>query len=107
MRRAWGELICVCAAALALAGATRADAPPLTGEVIGHSVGGRELRVVRVGDPQAPRKILIVGCIHGNERAGLAITAALRRVSPPPGVQLLVLDELNPDGCARRTRGNA
>ena len=47
---------------------------------------GRAIRLVRVGDPAAPRKVLVVGCIHGNERAGLAITKALRAPSRRAGV---------------------
>jgi len=31
----------------------------------------------------------------------------LRAAEPPPGVQLLLLDALNPDGCRAGTRGNA
>lgn len=84
--------------------------PPTAGvaEVIGRSVRGRAIRMVRIGAPDATRKILVVGCIHGTERAGLAVTRALRRApAPPPGVQLLVVDRINPDGCARRMRGNA
>ena len=80
---------------------------PARGEVIGQSVQGRDLRMVRIGDPAAPRKILVVGCIHGTERAGEAVTKALRTATPPPGTQLLVLDRANPDGCAHGTRGNA
>jgi protein MpaA len=75
--------------------------------VIGHSVRGRALRVVRFGNPDAPAKVLVVGCVHGTERAGLAVTRALRRAATPTGVQELVLDEANPDGCAAGTRGNA
>jgi murein peptide amidase A len=81
--------------------------PALHAQVIGRSVRGRAVRLVRVGDPRAPRKVLVVGCIHGSERAGEAVTRALRRAAPPAGVQLLVLDQLNPDGCAAGTRGNA
>jgi protein MpaA len=80
---------------------------PLHAEVVGHSVEHRPLRVVRVGSARAPRKVLVVGCVHGTERAGLQITAQLRRATPPRGTQLLVLDAANPDGCARGTRANA
>ena len=62
---------------------------------------------MRIGAADAPVRVLVVGCVHGSERAGLAVTRALRRASPPPGVRLLVLDALNPDGCAHGTRGNA
>jgi hypothetical protein len=89
-----------------------ADAPPLRppaprAQVIGRSVRGRPLRLVRLGARDAPVRVLVVGCIHGTERAGLAVTRALRRVAPPAGVELLVLDALNADGCAQGTRGNA
>jgi protein MpaA len=81
--------------------------PSLHAEVIGHAVSGRPIRLVRVGDPAARRRVLVVGCVHGDERAGLAITRALRASTPPAGTQLLLLDRANPDGCAARTRGNA
>jgi murein peptide amidase A len=81
--------------------------PPLRGEVIGTSVQGRPIRLVHIGDPDAPRKVLVVGCIHGSERAGLEVTRALRHAIPPAGTELLVLDTANPDGCAAGTRGNA
>jgi protein MpaA len=75
--------------------------------IIGHSVDGRPLVVHRVGPSAAPRKVLVVGCIHGNECAGVAVTRALRSAKPPPGVQLLLIDRANPDGSAAGTRGNA
>jgi protein MpaA len=82
-------------------------APPATAVVIGHSVRHRPIRLVRLGAAGAPVRVLVVGCIHGTERAGLAVTRALRRVAPPRGVRLLVLDTINPDGCAAGTRGTA
>lgn len=51
--------------------------------------------------------MLVVGCVHGTERAGEAITRALRRATPPPGVALWLVDRFNPDGCAAGTRQNA
>jgi len=45
--------------------------------------------------------------LHGNERAGEAITRRLRRVRPPAGTSLLLVDSFNPDGCAAGTRQNA
>jgi protein MpaA len=90
-----------------LADAAPPPPPARVATVIGHSVRGRALRVVRIGRASAPVRVLVVGCIHGTERAGLAVTHALREVAPPPGTQELVLDEANPDGCAAGTRGNA
>jgi murein peptide amidase A len=85
-----------------------ADAPPAVHvERVGESVQDRVIRMTRVGDPAAPRRVLVVGCVHGNECAGMRIVARLRRSTPPAGVQLLLIRTLNPDGLVRRTRGNA
>lgn len=76
--------------------------------VIGTSVRGRPIIARVIGDPEAPRSILIVGCIHGTERAGEAVTAALRSASgPPEDTNRWVIDQANPDGCAAGTRQNA
>ena len=75
--------------------------------VIGHSVKGRPIIALVRGPNDAPRKILVVGCIHGNECAGLAIVAALERAPIVKGVQLWLVPEMNPDGTAADTRQNA
>ena len=75
--------------------------------VFGHSVDGRPLVAWTYGSDRAARRILVVGCIHGNECAGLAITGALRRQAVPHGVQLWVVPEMNPDGTAAGQRKNA
>jgi murein peptide amidase A len=75
--------------------------------VIGHSVRGRAILARVVGAPAAPRRILVVGCVHGNERAGEAITRRLRSVTPPARAVLWIVDEFNPDGCQANTRQNA
>lgn len=85
----------------------RAAVATLAATTIGHSVDGRPLVVHAVGAPGAARRVLVVGCIHGNECAGVAVTRALRAVTPPAGVQLLLIDRANPDGSAAGTRGNA
>jgi predicted deacylase len=82
-------------------------AVPVHAEVVGHSVQHRPIRLVRIGAPDAPRRVLVVGCIHGTERAGLAIARALRSAAPAAGTQVLVLDTINPDGCAHHSRANA
>jgi murein peptide amidase A len=75
--------------------------------VIGHSVRGRPIVARVLGPDAAPRKLLLVGCIHGNECAGIAILSALARRRVPTGVQLWLVPEMNPDGTAADTRQNA
>ena len=72
-------------------------------EQLGRSYEGRPIEVVHVrGD--GPR-ILVVGCIHGNECEGLEVTNLLERSHPK--ADLWLLHQLNPDGYARRSRTNA
>lgn len=89
------------------AAAGRAVAGRARRHVIGRSVRGRPIVAWSFGSDHARRRILVIGCIHGNECAGLAITSALRRIRPPRGVQLWLVPELNPDGTAADTRQNA
>jgi protein MpaA len=84
-----------------------ARAPQTRVVTFGRSLDGRPLRARVIGPDSARRKILVVGCIHGNECAGLAITNALRTRPIPRGVQLWVVPEMNPDGTAADTRQNA
>jgi murein peptide amidase A len=105
-------VLAVVAVAVAVAGAGAAVATAGDGSrarrvLIGHSVDGRAISALVVGPDAAPRKILLVGCIHGNECAGLRILRALRSSRPPRGVQLWLVGELNPDGTAAGTRQNA
>jgi murein peptide amidase A len=57
--------------------------------------------------PSGAPTVLVVGCIHGNEQAGIAVVRRLRALSPPPGVALWTVSELNPDGAHADTRQNA
>jgi murein peptide amidase A len=98
--------VAVCLAAPA-AGTVEQAAPPIRIERIGRSVEGRAINVVRIGDPAAPRKVLVVGCIHGNEPEGRRIVDLLRTATPPPGVEMLLVRNINPDGLQRHTRQNA
>ena len=75
--------------------------------LIGHSSRGRAITAQVLGPNGAPRKILVVGCIHGNECAGIAILSALAARHVQPGVQLWLVREMNPDGTAADTRQNA
>jgi protein MpaA len=72
--------------------------------LLGRSVHGRPIVVVRIGNPTGPR-VLVVGCIHGNETAGIAIASALEHVTTRDDVW--IIPDLNPDGVAAGTRQNA
>jgi protein MpaA len=74
---------------------------------IGHSVDGRAIQPVALGTPSAPSRVLVVGCIHGNETAGIAIVQKLIQAGAPAGTEIVAVTSLNPDGCARGTRQNA
>jgi len=111
---AWGAWLMIALAGAA--GATGADrvaqAAGATGVqartvLVGHSVRGRAITARVIGPDSAARRLLLIGCIHGNECAGLRIIAALARARPRPGVQLWLIGELNPDGTAAGTRQNA
>jgi hypothetical protein len=100
--------------ALALAAAAAAAVPSpaparaaTESELIGHSAQGRPIRALRVGDPRARVKVLVLGSIHGNEPAGRAVVRRLRRERPPRGVALWLIEGLNPDGQVAGTRQNA
>ena len=73
----------------------------------GHSVDGRPIRVLERGDANAATRILVVGCIHGDETAGIAIVQRLGQLPVPAGVELVLVPTLNPDGVAAHSRGNA
>jgi protein MpaA len=76
--------------------------------VIGQSVDGRPIVAERIGDPAATRVAVVVGVIHGDEPAGLKVTGALRRMEEDlGGVQVWIIDALNPDGLAAHARKNA
>lgn len=74
---------------------------------IGYSAEHRPIRAVLVGDPRAPRTMLVVGCVHGNERAGIAIAKLLTTLSVPRDTALWIVPVLNPDGAAADTRQNS
>jgi protein MpaA len=76
--------------------------------VVGHSVLGRRITAVRYGDRDSPRKALVVGNIHGDEPQGLRVGRAIRdRRDRIEGVDLWVIDSVNPDGLRAHRRQNA
>jgi protein MpaA len=83
-----------------------ARAPAERAILLGRSVDGRPIRLVERQGRRPGRSILVVGCIHGTEPAGIAVTARLLGGPPPAAGTLWVIQDLNPDGRARGIRGN-
>ncbi len=73
---------------------------------LGSSVSGRPIVAERSGTVGG-RRVLVIGVIHGDEDDGVAIVDELRVAPVPDGVELWVVDSMNPDGQADQTRGNA
>ncbi|MGI8680892.1 MAG: hypothetical protein ACR2JO_01910 [Mycobacteriales bacterium] len=75
---------------------SRGSAPLVRRRVLfGRSVLGVPL-VVDVHGAAAPAHLLVVGCIHGDEGAAITIARALDVQPAPAGVQIWVVDDLNP-----------
>ena len=94
--------------AITVLGSISASAAPTVDEreLLGESFQGRPIRVFHRGDPDEIR-VLVVGCIHGDECAGVRITKRLRIGRPRSFLDLWILPSLNPDGRAAHTRQNA
>jgi murein peptide amidase A len=70
---------------------------------LGRSYEGRPIQVLHVRGDGA--RVLVIGCIHGDECEGMEVTRLLARSHP--AADLWLVPQLNPDGYAARTRGNA
>ncbi|HJU47191.1 MAG TPA: penicillin-insensitive murein endopeptidase, partial [Gaiellaceae bacterium] len=73
-------------------------------ELVGSSTEGQEIRAFASGTGR-PR-VLVVGCIHGNECAGSVVATRLLHTTPPARGSLWVVPDLNPDGHVLEQRGN-
>jgi hypothetical protein len=74
-------------------------------EQVGESTRGQEIRAFTLGS-RRPR-ILVVGSVHGDERAGTVVATRLLHVPRPKQGSLWVVQDLNPDGHAAKRRVNA
>ncbi len=75
---------------------------------IGTSVQGRTIWAYRKGNPAARNKVVILGQMHGDERA--AAKVARRIIDSVPvsrDADVWILPTMNPDGAAAGTRLNA
>jgi protein MpaA len=85
-------------------------APPAAADrraAIGQSGAGRPIVEAVDRAPRARLRMLVVGCIHGDETAGMRVARRLIAAAAPARVELDVVPTLNPDGVAAGTRGNA
>ena len=74
---------------------------------LGRSVDGRRIGAVVIGSADAPASVLVVGCVHGNESAGIAVADRIAHDRFPPRSSIWIVRDLNPDGVAADTRQNA
>ncbi|MDX6604001.1 MAG: hypothetical protein QOF23_510, partial [Solirubrobacterales bacterium] len=76
--------------------------------VVGHSEEGSPIALRQFGDRSIAGKLLIFGCVHGDECAASAVRplSALTAGRPDPKSNVFVVPNLNPDGAARGTRTN-
>ena len=96
------------AATVVAAPAGAGAAPVLTREVIGTSVKGRPIELVHRAHPEATRRVLVVGSIHGDEKAGMRVVRSLvTRPDLPRELDLWMVRTVNPDGTAANRRTNA
>jgi hypothetical protein len=91
-----------------LSGGPAAEAATTTSTLrIGTSVQGRPLVAIHRATPGATKRVLVIGNMHGNEKAGLKVIERLKSRSVPANVDLWLIPSINPDGTHANTRTNA
>ena len=75
-------------------------------KLLGRSVQGRPIRAFRLGEPGAPKMVLLA-TMHGNEAAPSRILTSLMKGPEVHGIDLWVVPTYNPDGRVAGTRKNA
>jgi protein MpaA len=73
---------------------------------VGHSSQGRRIAATGFGNPHAPLRVLVIGCVHGDECAGRAVVQRLLADCPPLNADIWTIENLNPDGFALSRRVN-
>ncbi|HYO31540.1 MAG TPA: M14 family zinc carboxypeptidase [Nocardioidaceae bacterium] len=88
--------------------ASNAEAAVLHRVLIGRSVQGRPIWAYRKGNPQGTNTVVVVGQMHGDERAGVRTARYIReRVPVARNSKVWIVPTMNPDGLAADTRRNA
>ncbi|QYU67749.1 succinylglutamate desuccinylase/aspartoacylase family protein [Leptolyngbya sp. 15MV] len=84
------------------------DMGPPRWERIGSSIRGKAIEALTIGD--GPRKIYVIGGIHGDEPEGPLAAALLPQMltelTEIRSATIRIVRDMNPDGTASRTRGN-
>src|SRR5579884_1397977 len=82
--------------------------PTVIGKVlVGHSVDGRRIVTWHLGNPSSRTTAVVLGQMHGDEKAGIAVTRSMILGRPVAGINLWVIQTMNPDGNSADTRQNA
>ena len=84
--------------------------PPraLEQEVIGTSAQGRPIIAYHVGGTPGGKVVLAIGSIHGDEQTGIEVIDYIRDVAGvPEGLDVWVIQSINPDGNILGTHQNA
>jgi hypothetical protein len=73
--------------------------------LVGTSTLGQPIRAFILG--RGPTRVLVVGCIHGDECAGSVVATRLLHALAPPDGSIWIVPDLNPDGHAAKRRTNS
>lgn len=73
--------------------------------IAGYSLQSRPIRMRQFGDPRLRGRVLVFGCIHGDECAARGIEPLVNGC-PDPRANVFVVPNLDPDGSAAATRLN-
>lgn len=87
--------------------AEAATAPVMKRYVIGKSVKGRPIYAFHRYYPGAKKTTVVIGSIHGDEKAGMRVVALLKKRTPARNLNLWLIPTANPDGTAAYRRTNA
>jgi protein MpaA len=84
----------------------RASPVGVYSHVVGKSARRRPIELLEVGDLSLPGRMLVFGCIHGDE-CGASALEPLRNGCPDPYLHAYVVPNLDPDGSVAKSRLNA